>query len=59
MRGQFLPGIVAPSDISVAGPLARSAGDLAVAMALLAGPDGPAAKAVRYRLAAPRHKDFA
>ena len=28
MRGQFLPGIVMPSDISVAGPMARSARDL-------------------------------
>lgn len=56
MRGHFLPGVFAASDISVAGPLARSAGDLAVAMELLAGPDGPEAKAIRYRLAAPRHK---
>ncbi|HEX5517698.1 MAG TPA: amidase, partial [Pseudolabrys sp.] len=58
MRGHFLPGIVAPSDISVAGPLARSAEDLALAMAVLAAPDGPAAKAVRYRLAAPRHRNL-
>ncbi len=58
MRGHFLPGVVAPSDISVVGPLARSAEDLALAMALLAGPDGPAAKAIRYRLPVPRHKDL-
>jgi len=58
MRGHFLPGVVAPSDISVVGPLARSAEDLALAMTLLAGPDGPAAKAIRYRLPMPRHKDL-
>ncbi len=58
MRGHFLPGVVAPSDISVAGPLARSAEDLALAMALLVGPDGAAAKAVRYRLPPPRHKNL-
>jgi amidase len=61
MRGHFLPGIFAPSDISVAGPLARSAGDLALAMRILAAPDGADSKAVRYRLRNPRHrklKDF-
>src|SRR5688572_13933805 len=58
MRGHFLPGVFAPSDISVAGPLARSAGDLSLAMSLLAGPDGAAAKAVRYRLAGPRHRNL-
>jgi len=61
MRGHFLPGIFAPSDISVAGPLARSAGDLALAMRILAGPDGADAKAFRYRLRASPHrklKDF-
>ncbi len=39
MRGQFLPGIVAASDISVAGPMARSARDLTAMLKLLAGPD--------------------
>jgi amidase len=39
MRGQSLPGIVAPSDISVAGPLARSAADLAVMLSMIAGAD--------------------
>jgi amidase len=38
-RGQALPGVVAPSDISVVGPLARSAQDLEVALDIMAGPD--------------------
>lgn len=59
MRGHFLPGVFAASDISVAGPLARSAADLSAAMELLAGPDGPEAKAYRYRLKPPRHRKLA
>jgi amidase len=50
MRGQFLPGIVTPSDISVAGPMARSARDLTVMLKLLAGPDGAEARAARLKL---------
>lgn len=38
-RGQALPGVVAASDISVVGPLARSAQDLDVALDIMAGPD--------------------
>jgi amidase len=38
-RGQAMPGIVAPSDISVIGPLARSADDLDLALKVMAGPD--------------------
>ncbi len=38
-RGQALPGRVAAGDISVIGPLARSADDLAIALAAMAGPD--------------------
>ncbi|MGE0005321.1 MAG: amidase [Parvibaculaceae bacterium] len=50
MRGQFLPGIVHPSDISVAGPLARSARDLTAMLKVLAGPDGVEARATTFRL---------
>lgn len=50
MRGQFLPGIVYPSDISVAGPMARSARDLTAMLKLLAGPDGTQARAFRLKL---------
>ena len=39
MRGHALPGGVAPADISVVGPLARSAADLDVALDIMAGPD--------------------
>ena len=49
-RGHYLPGIVNPTDISVAGPLARSAQDLAAMMKLLAGSDGPEARALRIAL---------
>jgi amidase len=38
-RGQALPGKVAVSDISVVGPMARSAEDLALGLAAMAGPD--------------------
>ncbi len=38
-RGHALPGIVTPSDVSVVGPLARSAEDLALALDVIAGPD--------------------
>lgn len=38
-RGQALPGVVAASDISVIGPMARSAEDLALALEVMAGPD--------------------
>jgi amidase len=37
--GHTLPGVVAPPDISVAGPLARSAQDLELAMNVVAGAD--------------------
>src|SRR5207253_405578 len=53
MRGQALPGIVTSSDISVAGPLARSARDLTAMMKLLAGPDGIDARAQRLSLPRP------
>jgi amidase len=38
-RGQSMPGAFAPSDISVIGPLARSAVDLEIALDAMAGPD--------------------
>jgi len=58
MRGQFLPGIVTPSDISVAGPMARSARDLTAMLKLLAGPDGAEAQALQLRLPAAPQKSF-
>ncbi len=38
-RGHALPGVVAVGDISAIGPIARSAGDLAIGLAAMAGPD--------------------
>jgi amidase len=58
MRGQFLPGIVTPSDISVAGPMARSARDLTAMLKLLAGPDGAEARASRLDLPPAPQKSF-
>jgi amidase len=58
MRGQFLPGIVTPSDISVAGPMARSARDLTAMLKLMAGPDGVEAQALQLRLPAAPQKSF-
>jgi amidase len=55
-RGHYLPGIVHPTDISVAGPLARSAGDLALMMEHLAGSDGAETRAVTISLPPTRQK---
>lgn len=38
-RGHAMPGALTYADISVVGPLARSAADLAVALDVMAGPD--------------------
>jgi len=38
-RGHALPGILAPSDLSVIGPLGRSAADLELGVRVMAGPD--------------------
>jgi amidase len=48
-RGQALPGRVAAPDISVIGPLARSAGDLAIALAAMAGPTVSTASGTGWR----------
>lgn len=45
------PGSLREDDLGVAGPMARSAEDLALALDLLAGPEEPAARA--WRLALP------
>src|SRR5881296_1194438 len=54
--GQALPWQTAPVDIDVVGPLARSADDLAVALAAMAGPDEIAGAGWQLRLAPPRQK---
>jgi amidase len=55
-HGQALPGQVAAVDIDVVGPLARSAGDLALALSIMAGPDAIEAAGWQLRLRAPRGK---
>jgi len=52
-RGQALPGVVAATDISVIGPLARSAEDLAIALGVMAGPDDIDGTGWRLRLPQP------
>jgi len=51
-RGHALPGNVALSDISAIGPMARGAGDLAVALDAMVGPDAVDGRG--WRLALPR-----
>ncbi len=55
------PGTLAASDLSVAGPLARSAEDLSLLLDILAGPNQADSAAWRLELPPPRHnklKDF-
>jgi amidase len=51
-----MPGSVSMSDITVAGPLARSAADLAAMMKVLAGPEGTEARGYRLALAPAKQK---
>jgi len=50
LKGQALPGSVTPSDISVGGPMARSARDLTAMLKLMAGSDGIEARAMTLKL---------
>ena len=58
MRGQTLAGNVAMPDISVIGPLARSADDLGLALSIIAGPDPIEAAGWRLDLAPPRGRSL-
>lgn len=50
------PGVQgAPSDLSVGGPIARSAEDLRLGLGVVAGPDRDEAVAYRWALPKPRH----
>ncbi len=53
-RGHLLPGSVSISDITVAGPLARSAKDLTAMMAILAGTEGLEARGLQVKLPKPK-----
>jgi amidase len=55
-RGQALPGRLSPSDISVIGPMGRSAEDLDLALGVMAGPDELDGAGWRLALPAPRKK---
>ena len=49
------PGVLSPVDMAVVGPLGRSAADVALALDVLAGPDGADAAAWQLRLPPARH----
>jgi amidase len=53
MTGDPATSLAAPTDISVLGPISRSAADLALALDVLAGPD-PAETGLTFNLPAPR-----
>lgn len=55
-RGHALPGRVSTTDISVCGPLARTAEDLALAFSVMAGPDDIDGMGWRLDLPKPRKK---
>jgi amidase len=57
-RGHALAGRVAAADISVIGPLARSADDLDIALAAMAGPDAIDGAGYRLALRAPVETTF-
>jgi amidase len=59
LRGQTLDGWVTEVDIGVIGPMARSAADLAAALAVIAGPDDIAAGAWALALPPPRRARLA
>ncbi len=54
--GHTFPGQIASSDLAVAGPLARTADDLMLALKVLAGPGDPESIAFRFDLPGPRHQ---
>lgn len=54
IRGHALPGAKGEPDLSVAGPMARSAEDLALLLSLMAGPADEELRAWRLELPQPR-----
>ncbi|MDA1098240.1 MAG: amidase [Proteobacteria bacterium] len=57
-QGHALPGMVAPPDIAVVGPLARTADDLALAMDIVAGADPLQAPGWTLNLARPQKRSL-
>lgn len=58
-QGHSLPGALAPPDVAVVGPLARSASDLALCMDLVAGADHLNAPGWQLNLPRPTKKSLA
>ena len=58
-HGQATPGVLAPTDISVVGPLARTAQDLALALDVMAGADDAESAGWQLNLAASRKSQLA
>ncbi len=58
LSGHALPELVSERDLSVIGPLARSAGDLALALEVIAGPDDIGAAAWHLQLPPPRRREL-
>ena len=56
-RGHAWPGMLAPTDISVVGPLGRDAEDLALALDVMAGPDRIEANGWRLDLPRPQGRE--
>jgi amidase len=52
------PGVLSETDVCVAGPIARSAADLDLALSILAGPDSERAVAWRLELPLPRRRSL-
>src|SRR5260370_919218 len=58
-RGAAMPPLPFDRDLSVIGPMARSAADLALLLDVIAGPDPmEAGKAYTLALPAPRHREL-
>ncbi len=55
-QGHTVPGVVMEADISVVGPLARSADDLGIALDAMAGPDAIDGAGWQLKLPPPKHK---
>jgi amidase len=55
-QGHALPGMLAPPDIAVMGPLARSTEDLALALGIVSGPDPLNARGWKLELPRPAKK---
>lgn len=53
-----MPEISTLTELPVAGPMARSAADLHLALSVIGGPDGAAASALSYHVPPARHSDL-